>query len=254
MQLVKDWCDYNSLTINVSKTKMMYFSTRDDVQHRSVTLDDVDLEIVHSYKYLGITLDDELSFQEQQMSTVKSLNSKIWLLRRLRPLLTQRASITVLKAMILPQIDSSLVFLAGRKQTDLYALQVLQNMAIRICLKIDVPREVHTDVIHSRTSVVKVESRLFYLQSIMCHRLVKRDGLALIENRFTRAADGPLVKQINPHQTRYSKNPMYKAIETWNSLPPATRNVIEKNEFRTKIKNYIKGKFPLILPNPDHAP
>ena len=176
------------------------------------------------------------------------MNSKIWLLRQLRPLLTQNASITVLKSLVLPQIDTGLVFLSGLNQANYASIQVLQNIAIRVCLKIYVPRDAHVDVIHAKVKVSKIDVRLKYLQSNICHRLVARNGIELILGRNTRAADGPLIKQINPRLIRHSKNPSYKAIDTWNSLPPNIRNLSKKNAFKTQVKGFLKTAFPLLLP------
>ena len=124
-------------------------------------------------------------------------------------------------------------------------LQVLQNIAMRICLKIYVPWDVHVNVIHQRASVSKLDTRLMYLQSALCHRFIARNGLVMIVDRVTRASDGPLIHQINPRLVRHSKNPTYKAIDTWNNLPPSIRIIKERDPFKHQVKTHLKIRFPL---------
>lgn len=62
------WCKCNKLTINLKKSKAMTFgrsSVAEEVRlTHSIIVDTVSLEWVSVYKYLGIILDESLSFQK----------------------------------------------------------------------------------------------------------------------------------------------------------------------------------------------
>jgi len=66
LSLVK-WCDENKLTINTSKTKVMYFHKANDYKSKNllgnvIRLNNEDIEVVQTFKYLGVHLDSNLSY------------------------------------------------------------------------------------------------------------------------------------------------------------------------------------------------
>ena len=55
-----NWCNKNQLTINIGKTKTMIFSSRKYVKQMhavNLNIDNKKLQCVHTFKYLGVTLD-----------------------------------------------------------------------------------------------------------------------------------------------------------------------------------------------------
>ena len=57
-----EWCKYNKLSINISKTRMMVFSNR-VTPPVSIKLDGLLIQCVDEFKYLGVWLDSKLRFQ-----------------------------------------------------------------------------------------------------------------------------------------------------------------------------------------------
>lgn len=63
-----NWCELNRLTVNTKKSKRMLFSNRHDTKYRNhikdlrIELEEDLLEVVPNYKYLGLQVDDTLTF------------------------------------------------------------------------------------------------------------------------------------------------------------------------------------------------
>ena len=69
------WCEENYLILNVSKTKEMITPL--------VIVNDT-LKIVHTYKYLGFTVDDKLNWHEHCNELIKKINKCMYFLRKLK--------------------------------------------------------------------------------------------------------------------------------------------------------------------------
>ena len=71
---LENWCKLNKLTINISKTKHMFIprndAHRDLIQDINVNIASETLYNVTSYKYLGIDLDQTLSFDNMVESKI----------------------------------------------------------------------------------------------------------------------------------------------------------------------------------------
>ena len=79
-----DWCKQNYLVLNVKKTKELIFDFRKrPCIHNPLTINNDNVEQVQSYKYLGITIDDRLSFTEHAKLTKSKAHQRLFFLRKL---------------------------------------------------------------------------------------------------------------------------------------------------------------------------
>ena len=80
---VCDWSAYNRLSLNVDKSKAMIFTNRQFI-NPSFRLYDSPLELVESYKYLGVTFDCKLKFNSHILDICKKLHKFCGISFRLR--------------------------------------------------------------------------------------------------------------------------------------------------------------------------
>ena len=79
------WCDHNYLELNVGKTKEMIMDNRrKEHVHGDIVIKGEVVEKVEQYKYLGIIIDDKLTWKPNTDAIVKKLHSRLYFLRKLR--------------------------------------------------------------------------------------------------------------------------------------------------------------------------
>ena len=79
------WCDENYLELNVNKTKEMIIDfRRTKADPVPVELKGSDVERVQTYKYLGVVIDNTLSWSQNTDVIMKKLNTRMYCLRKLR--------------------------------------------------------------------------------------------------------------------------------------------------------------------------
>ena len=149
---------------------------------------------------------------------ISRVNHKIWILGHFRSCFDDDISVIILKSMLLPYIDSSILFLSGIAFTEQKRLQVLQNTALRVCFKIHDPTEITIKELHEKAGIMPIDLRRKYLQGVLCYRMISIGALDLINNRQTRAADGPLVVTYLTHTERIRKSPPVSAVMEYDSL------------------------------------
>ena len=79
-----NWCDDNHLVLNVKKTQEMVFDPKSIGDHRPVVIHDSTISQVPSYKYLGIWINNSLTWNTHVDSLCSKLQQRLHFLRRLR--------------------------------------------------------------------------------------------------------------------------------------------------------------------------
>ena len=80
-----DWCDANHLILNASKTKEMIIDFRKKLpEPSSITIKKEKIEQVDSFKYLGVIVDNKLSWRENTDLIASKAKQRLYCLRKLR--------------------------------------------------------------------------------------------------------------------------------------------------------------------------
>ena len=219
------WCIENKLTINIKKTKLMVFGTRSRVKKSKsvkISINNECLQLVPSFKYLGILLDSTLSYKQLIASVISTVLHKVTLLSKVKKYLTDCTALQIYKSMILPYLDYADVIFDKANSTDLNKLQRLQNRCLKLCASRD--RRFSTDLAHKLASVpFLTDRRKAHTLNFMYKRQNRRDLLNVREIR-TRAHDAPLFDVIIPRCEAVKRSVCYAGSVVWNSLPPEIRN------------------------------
>ena len=100
-----------------------------DINHE-ITINKQPVQYVNSYFYLGIDIDEHLTFKRYFSTPFRNVSHKLYILRTVRPMLNKKASMDIVKTMICSIIDYENMFISSCSLQDLSDLQVLQNNAM----------------------------------------------------------------------------------------------------------------------------
>ena len=232
MDNVYEWCKRNKLTINIEKTKAQLFPKNANIDplllqnNNPIQINNKTLHYEHTFRYLGIDIDQHLTMKTVRDSIYRNATHKLYIYRLVRSLLTMSAAIQVLKSMFLSVLDYGNVFLTAINKNSLSDLQKLQNDAIRCCLKIKQPRDVHVADIHERLDVHILEHRRI-VQLLTCVKKgVTTDFLPhiVIENAVLRN-QGLKINLPIPRNDLIKKSPYYWGSIVWNRLPLEVKTI-----------------------------
>ena len=105
IDFVNNWCKEHFLKLNVTKTKEIVL----DFRRRScdtvpVTIDDNCVECVDSYKYLGLLMDDKLTFSYHVDCQLKKANKRLYCIRTMKKLNVNPSIIALFYNMTVPPV------------------------------------------------------------------------------------------------------------------------------------------------------
>ena len=134
------WCDNNQLTVNIKKTKLVLFGTKEmlcNSRHIDMYMGTEKLHYVNDYMYLGIKLDNKFTFELHANECCRHVIHKNYILAKIRRYINTHQALTIYKSMILPYFCYGNVLMHNLKVATYDRMQKLQNKALRLCLQKD---------------------------------------------------------------------------------------------------------------------
>ena len=130
--LILDWMNTNKLTLNYTKTKSMLFSRKRGNQTTiSITINSNLIECVSTFKYLGVIIDQKLSWDAH----VKYLNSKLsqanGAIFKLRKLVSRKTLVSIYNSLVGSHLNYGILIWGSAKNCVLKKLQTSQNNIVR---------------------------------------------------------------------------------------------------------------------------
>jgi hypothetical protein len=134
-----EWCNEQSMKLNLTKTKIMCLRrprAKNDDNNANVSIQDTQIELVQCTKFLGIMLDDRLSFNQHIDYVISKANSRFYTLLLLK---RQGVSSVKLSNFYCCVIRSVLVyavpcFLSYLKKAHISKLEAIQSKCTKIIL------------------------------------------------------------------------------------------------------------------------
>ena len=191
------WCCNNKLTINIKKTKVMLFGTKNMLKkgvRNDVYIDGNKIQYVNFFNYLGIKIDSTLTFELHAAESLRMVSHKLFLLSKIRKFITIEQALTIYRTKIVPYFDYGDVFLINTTSKTKEKLQRVQNRALRICLNSEGRSNVN--MLHNTCGINKLDDRrVAHLLNFVYNRAQSEEYLQ-IGGREVRRYDAPILKEI----------------------------------------------------------
>ena len=218
------------------------------VQDFSVNLLGEALVPVESAKDLGLTLDENLTF-EHIVKTVSSCMSILYQINRVKYAFDRQTLITVINSLVFSKLFYCSNVWSNTSQKNINKLQAVQNFACRIVSgtrKFD-----HVTPILKQLRWLPVARQLEYRSAIMAFKCSAGYVPKYLSSKFSKRLE------ISQRKTRNCDNlniPFckfstgqrsfhYRTIKLWNALEANLKNVDSLNSFKRQLKSYLLKQF-----------
>ena len=249
---ISKWYRGNRLALNESKSKCMLLSSKHKSKCNSsrmcVSINDIAIEQVDNVKYLGVTIDQNLTWNEHVSLLCRSLAFKISHLRRIKRMVSTQMLTTVYNSIIQPTIDYAITVWGHTTAENLGKIQRLQNLAARIILN-------NFDYVNSRgIDLVKqlkwmnVSERFLYFEKLLIFKCIYgmvpdylENGIMMdIELRDVNTRSHDMNVYIPFPTNELAKRSLYySGAKNWNSLPSYIKESTSIEVFKKNLKRNI---------------
>lgn len=140
LQEVNNWFKANKLSVNASKTNYMILGTAHKTAHVSsnavhVKLDNTILERVQNTKFLGVTIDENLTWKIHIDNISKNISKGVGIINRLKHFVPERIMYSLYCTLVLPYINYGILAWGNSCKRYLEKIFKLQKKALRMISK-----------------------------------------------------------------------------------------------------------------------
>ena len=237
-------CEKNKLTININKTMHMLIPRKtgqvEEVGGKSIKILGKKLHNTKTYKYLGVDMDNTLSFDAMVDNAYNKANRKLYTLKYIRPYITNHVANLIYKACIGPIMEYADFLTDSCNKVKTSKLDRIQKRALKI-----IDQSIHKDNTRDELLVMygleELEVRrqrhhlaIMYRQSHTHTNLeVRRSDVELRSNLKVK------FKIKTTKLTKVQNSPYYRGVTLWDRLPSGVQKATTKVKFKQGIKNFL---------------
>ena len=246
---ISDWLIANKLSLHVMKTKFIVFCTSQRNSNPSVTVNfgDNDLSQVQSTKFLGVHVDQHLTWSNHLKHVTDKLKNISGIIYRTKHKLPETALVNLYKSLALPHLLYCNIIWGAAHETALDPVYKMQKRIIR---------NITNSEFLAHTSPLFKELELLKLPDLNEHETLKfiynyeQEHLpgSLLSNKIPKCHDIHSYytrQQEHYHLKHYDTNIAFnssvisRGLFKWNELNPSIRSENSFKAFSNKVKSDI---------------
>lgn len=251
LSLINEWFQSNLLTVNASKTSYMIFRAVNKIihEHNPLTLNGETLQRCDSEKYLGLILDEHLTWKPHINRIRSKISSLMGLLRPVVKCFPKNVRKIIYNSLVKSNLEYLIEVWGTASKSNLKELQTAQNKIIKVLFHYDFFTRTHK-LYNKETKIMSVNQIYTYNTCCLIRKIIKKDIHTDIT--FKRK------NQIHKYNTRNSKNFVliqprtnygkksitYEGAQLFNKLPSNIKEATSLFIFKKRLKDYILEKIP----------
>ena len=238
------WLKTNKLSLNIEKTSFIIFTNRKLQHNFKITIGSAIIKRQSQTKYLGIILDEHLTWTPHIQMLQKKMASAVWALSRLRNVASTKTLRTVYFGLVHSKLQYCISCWGSSPPSKLVKIMSLQKRALRVICK--APYLAHSEPLFKRQNILKLDD-LYVLQVAV---IVSKSIHGTWQGSFRPKP----VTLVHQHETRYAKSghfcipKAYKEVfkrsigfrgpSIWSKVPAGLKH-LDTNAFKSKYKKAL---------------
>ena len=250
---VDKWFRANKLTTNAKKASnflLSHCTNSSRTMNFKIMMGNVELKRVSSVKYLGVMLDENVTWENQIEHLSTKLSRSAGIFSKLRYYLDIKTLIEMYHALFNSRLQYAILCWGSASRTNLHRLQVLQNRAIRNMNK--APRFYRLDNYYINQRILKVHE-LYDLEVAKFMHGHFNSSLPVCFSAFfletgdshryyTRSSSRRNYNLMGFRSMRGQRSIQYYGPKIWNDIPLSMKSM-SKAGFKKKYKNFILSNY-----------
>ena len=251
---IKTWMEDNQLKMNDAKTEFIVIGMSGSLRKNTldhIKIGNTKIQRSSNIKYLGINLDEKLSFKDHIWNRSKKANYNLKLIRSIQKYIDIDSTKMLLCTLVLSQLDYANSLLSRTPKTIIKPYQTVQNFATRVAYK----KSRREDVIMCLQQLhwLPVKYRTVFMLLTVAYNAVHRKAPNYLTeklrkkeyHRTTRQSSSiGITLDVPPNKKKSfaARGFGYAAAKYWNDIPDNIKTAKDIKNFKSLLKTHFFRK------------
>lgn len=239
-----NWLYCNKLKINSDKTKYILFKQKNKITDNiTIQMNNVSIEQVSHIKYLGLVVDDKLTWSMHMNYMREKILPIIPALFKHRYYLTKKSKYNVYNAFVLPHLRYLIPVWGSGAQCHITNIITLQNTVVKILFNFD--RLTNSDMLYRELNISPIIKIYEFEQDKLMHKILKQSQKSNINivlsndvHQYNTRSNCDIYQTVTKTNIGLN-NPIVRASKSYNKLPGEIKNISNFNTFVIRLKHYL---------------
>lgn len=233
---LSSWCQDWQMNINIRKTKVMSFAPKGSHDFFQYHLDSCPLERVSSFKYLGVTISDDLSWNAHISNIISKSCSSLGFIRRTLRHASVAVKLLAYQTFVRSQLEYASIIWSPHQAYLINRIESVQNKAARFILS-EFDRSTSVTCLKEQLGLCrldirrKIDSLCFFhklyfqmprLKNLYCHSATY---ISRTDHCFK-------VQEMHARTNKFQCSCLLMSIRYWNQLPHFIASEADPATFR----------------------
>ncbi|XP_047193774.1 uncharacterized protein LOC118286550 [Scophthalmus maximus] len=249
---IKAWMTYNFLLLNSEKTEVIILGPkhlRETLSDHIVTLDGITLASSSTVRNLGVTFDQDMSFDSHIKQVSRTAFFHLRNIKNIRNILSQKDAEKLVHAFVTSRLDYCNSLLLGCPNKSVKSLQLIQNAAARVLTR--TRKRDHISPVLESLHWLPVKFRIEFKILLLTYKALNNQApsyltellVSYYPNRSLRSVNAGLLVVPRVCKSRMGGRAFsHQAPLLWNQLPVCVRDADTLSTFKVKLKTFLFDK------------
>uniref|UniRef100_A0A8D3CNL5 Reverse transcriptase domain-containing protein n=1 Tax=Scophthalmus maximus TaxID=52904 RepID=A0A8D3CNL5_SCOMX len=249
---IKAWMTYNFLLLNSEKTEVIILGPkhlRETLSDHIVTLDGITLASSSTVRNLGVTFDQDMSFDSHIKQVSRTAFFHLRNIKNIRNILSQKDAEKLVHAFVTSRLDYCNSLLLGCPNKSVKSLQLIQNAAARVLT--GTRKRDHISPVLESLHWLPVKFRIEFKILLLTYKALNNQApsyltellVSYYPNRSLCSVNAGLLVVPRVCKSRMGGRAFsHQAPLLWNQLPVCVRDADTLSTFKVKLKTFLFDK------------
>jgi len=249
LNCVSDWFSCNQLALNASKTNYIVFSGRRKIKIDGISVNGSLLAQKSEINFLGIILDQSLSWRPHIQAVSNKISKSIGVLRKINRHLSRKVMLSLYNSLVLPYLQYGISIWGSARPTTLNSLFVAQKKALKTALIL--PWRTSTSDLFNLTNALPLEC--LYQLSVATF-IFKFENSLLPSCFHSYFQANNQTHRFNTRSASLFRLPLFSTSccqqsilfqgpKIWSKIPPHIRDCKTITCFKAKLKCHLRDQW-----------
>ena len=244
LKRIAEWAKKWLLTFSPTKTKSLVISNKKDLKlNPPIYFNNIEIEEVSSYSYLGLTLTQNLRWGDHVNVVSIKARKRLSMMLPLKYRLDRKTLQTMFLSFVSPIMDYGMVIWGGSYDCDINKLDKINNDGMRLIT--GAPSNSNVRKLHAETGLLSFRDKCAFATILMLYKVLNNLAPNFLNSRLPEHNPGDsgynlrnsnnigrLPSRLETHRRSFFP----RAINLWNAIPNAIRSQPSLSAFKAKVR------------------